>query len=243
MSYSRSSSRGATMRADLRDRLLAVARGDFSPELSVTRVSGVTEGHGYVSTPLKLQGLRGLRLGEHQPENHTIGGVTGPVTHATDLDDGISERPVTFQEEGRVPQEIREAWTRFTRESAAFLPAEIVKGVKHLLTAPAPRDFPPARWLNAVKQAIHFATAWAPLALSLGWTAEELFGLHPIAPDRRHDAKGLAFALSDGKCIVAITANRGVIRAASGAKLSFYRRPGPGSAILAWELDGDGAIS
>jgi hypothetical protein len=228
------------MRADLRDRLLAVARGDFSPESAVTHVTGVTEGHGYVSMPLELQRLREFRLEEHQSENDSIAGVTAAVTHAADLDDAISERVAIFREEGRVPPEICEAWARFNSGSAAALPVAIVEGLDHLLTMPAPRDFPPARWSKAVKQAIHFATAWAPLAFGLGWTAEEQFGLHQIAPDRRHDAKGLAFTLSDDKCIVAITAASAVIRAASGAKLTFYRRPGPESAILAWELDTGG---
>jgi hypothetical protein len=226
------------MRADLRERLLAVARGDFSLESGVTDVTGVTEPSGYVSKPLEIRGLRGLRVEDDQSGNHKTAGVTEPVTCTTDLDDAISEKLAIIEEEDSVPPVFREAWARFNCERPASLPAEVVHGLGRLLTMSAPNNFPPARWLSAVQQAIRFAADWAPLALRLGWTVEELFGLHQAAPDARHDVKGLAFVLSGDKCICAITDSSAVIRAASGANLTFYRRPGPAPAILAWELGG-----
>jgi hypothetical protein len=86
-------------------------------------------------------------------------------------------------------------------------------------------------------QVVQFATDWAPLALRLGWTPEELFGLDRAAPDTRHDRKGLAFTLSCDKHIVAVTESHAHIEAASGAHLRFYHQAASASAVLAWDLD------
>jgi hypothetical protein len=127
------------------------------------------------------------------------------------------------------------------QDGLASLPADIVQGLGRLLTMPAPRRFEQVRWSKAVKHAIRFAADWAAVALRLGWTVEELFGLHPVAPDARYDARGLAFAQTDDRCIVAITESTAVIRTSGGANLTFYRRQYPVEATLAWELRGDGS--
>jgi hypothetical protein len=122
-------------------------------------------------------------------------------------------------------------------EKHPALPKEVVEGLNLLRTMPAPRGFPAAQWSNAVRQAILFASNWGASALSLGWSPVELFGLHPIAPHARHDAKGLAFAQSDAAQIVAITETSAVLKTISGAELRFYRKLHPRDAVLAWLLD------
>jgi hypothetical protein len=68
------------MHSDLRRRLLAVARGDVSPKAGVTPVTGVTASSGYVSKPLELRQLPGLRPEVHKLETGPSDGVTEPVT-------------------------------------------------------------------------------------------------------------------------------------------------------------------
>jgi hypothetical protein len=142
----------------------------------------------------------------------------------------------SIDEDGTESFDFGEAWARFTSSSAASLPDHIVDGLDLLLKMTPPRGFPHARWPGSVMQVVQFATEWAPLALRLGWTPEELFGLDLAAPDTRHDRKGLAFTLSGDKHIVAVTESHAQIKAASGAHLRFYRQAASSSAVLAWEL-------
>jgi hypothetical protein len=100
------------MRADLRRRLLAVARGEFSRKEGVTPVSGVTGHSGYVSKPLELRQVRALRVKNHQLEKEVAKGVTEPVTHPLELDDAVPERFAIIEEDGTVPAMFREAWAR-----------------------------------------------------------------------------------------------------------------------------------
>lgn len=72
----------------------------------------------------------------------------------------------------------------------------------------------------------HFATA-----IGLGWDDEELFGVAPVAPDRRFSEQGLVTGLAlsslSGPKLEAIEAARAVVRCASGSRLiSLRRKPG-----------------
>jgi hypothetical protein len=189
-----------------------------------------------VPKSLQLQQLRELRLETGQSANQEIGGVTQPVTNSTDVDE-ILGRPAILKKDGSDSFDFAEAWARFTSSSAASLPAEIVEGLGLLLKMSALRGFPHTRWPSSVMQVVQFATDWAPLALRLAWTPEELFGLDRAAPYTRHDRKGLAFTLSCDKHIVAVTESHAHIKAASGAHLRFYRQAASASAVLAWDLD------
>jgi hypothetical protein len=84
----------------------------------------------------------------------------------------------------------------------------------------------PARWLVMVETARAFADQWEGKALALGWSRLELYGLHSLAPLARCEAMGLAFMLAPGDRVAAMTAQHAAIQKASGAALTFYRRPG-----------------
>ncbi|MGN8119955.1 hypothetical protein [Labrys sp. 22185] len=62
----------------------------------------------------------------------------------------------------------------------------------------------PRRWERAKQDAVEFLADWGEQAAELGWTAQELFGLHPVAPLTRYDAMGLVWLLN-GKEVTAIT--------------------------------------
>jgi hypothetical protein len=60
-------------------------------------------------------------------------------------------------------------------------------------------------------------------AYQLGWQAEDVFGLHPLAPAARNDRKGIAWLLDRGH-IVAIDAPGADIVTVGRAKQRFYRK-------------------
>jgi len=88
----------------------------------------------------------------------------------------------------------------------------------------------PARWQQAIRDAESFLAKWGQHAHALGWTARELFGLHPVPPQpaatyqrlSRYDATGLIWLLQ-GDPVVALTETTAAIRHATG-NITTYRR-------------------
>ena len=76
-----------------------------------------------------------------------------------------------------------------------------------------------------MQAALVFAHTWGAGAHACGWTAGELFALHPSAPLTRYDGMGAAF-LSGGR-VVAVTFEALTIRAGTGAIQRARRRPIP----------------
>ncbi len=66
------------------------------------------------------------------------------------------------------------------------------------------------RWRQACSDADRFVRNWGREAVELGWTAGDLFGLHPIAPLARYDAMGLVWLLR-GKRVRALSATEAVL--------------------------------
>jgi hypothetical protein len=87
-----------------------------------------------------------------------------------------------------------------------------------------------ADWLRAIKDGRRFVTQWGDQAEVLGWTTADLFGLH-TPPEKpapsyrrlaRYDQAGLIWLLH-GRPVIALTATEAVIRAASGATVTYRR--------------------
>jgi hypothetical protein len=87
-----------------------------------------------------------------------------------------------------------------------------------------------ADWQRAVDDGRRFLVQWGEQAETLGWTAQDLFGLHD-PPERpapsyrrlsRYDVIGLVWLLH-GRPVTALTADRAVIGTAGGAAVTFYR--------------------
>ena len=100
-------------------------------------------------------------------------------------------------------------------------------------------DFVPNdRWKRAIEDAQSFLAIWGTEADALGWTASELFGLHPVPTKphpsfqrlSRYDSMGLIWLLR-GRPVVALTATEALICCPDGAILSYRRQsnrvPGP----------------
>jgi hypothetical protein len=104
----------------------------------------------------------------------------------------------------------------------AGVPRAWIEPFARLLCSGPPSDFAPARWQRVADGALTFADQWAAEAYRLGWTAEDVFGLHPFAPAARHDCKGIAWLLDRGRVVVIDTAGADIVTE-GGAKQRFYR--------------------
>ena len=99
------------------------------------------------------------------------------------------------------------------------VPALYASEFARLQARPLP-EVPRERWDHFINDAGLFFDRWGKQTEALGWRADELFGLHPIAPLARYDRMGLLWILKDDEQVVALTA--------AGARLSggltFYRK-------------------
>jgi hypothetical protein len=66
------------------------------------------------------------------------------------------------------------------------------------------------RWLHACTDANIFLREWGKKSEELGWKADDLFGLHPLAPLARYDAIGLVWLLH-GQKVYQLTAGEAVL--------------------------------
>lgn len=89
----------------------------------------------------------------------------------------------------------------------------------------------PDRWNHVLPDAESFLKCWGSAARLLGWTALDLFGVHPLAPSARFDVMGLLL-LTQGGAVVALTADGATIRRSAGSVLTYRRCTTPGAVLL-----------
>jgi hypothetical protein len=90
------------------------------------------------------------------------------------------------------------------------------------LQARQPQGLDGFRCRAALKDGRRFLETWGSEAANLGWTGDDLFGLHPTAPLARYDPMGLVWLLR-GRTVERLTATEATIRASAGRTLSFRR--------------------
>jgi hypothetical protein len=97
------------------------------------------------------------------------------------------------------------------------------------LQSQRPELIEPGSWEQAVRDTESFLATWGDQAEALGWTARDLFGLHPV-PERpaasyrrlaRYDETGLIWLLH-GRPVVALTETTAAIQGA--AAVLTYRK-------------------
>lgn len=119
-----------------------------------------------------------------------------------------------------------------TNENKAT-PEEWRDGFDRLISSPAPKGITTPRWRQFIQDAEHFMTDWAEKAHALGWTAVDVFGLHPKAPAHRADAAGLIWLLN-GHEIAAITLDKAIIKTMTGNSQTLGK--GVAGSVEAWKL-------
>jgi hypothetical protein len=100
-----------------------------------------------------------------------------------------------------------------------------------------PEYIDPERWQQCIRDAERFLAAWGDKAFALGWSADDLFGLHsPPAKPRpvysrltRYDATGLCWLL-EGRRVIALSADTAAIECGNGNVVTYrkYRKPALG---------------
>jgi hypothetical protein len=86
-----------------------------------------------------------------------------------------------------------------------------------------------------IRDAKAFLAQWGAEAARLGWTTEDVFGLHAAAPNARFDCMGLV-PLLNGREVTSIAADKATIATASGATITYCRHRPYDGAVAAWEL-------
>jgi hypothetical protein len=92
--------------------------------------------------------------------------------------------------------------------------------------------FGDARWQLLVDDTEIFLPRWGKAAHLLGWTAIDLFGVHPAAPAVRFDVMGL-LPLLGGASVVALTTDEARMLRPSKAMLTFRRAQQAGAVLVA----------
>jgi hypothetical protein len=91
--------------------------------------------------------------------------------------------------------------------------------------------FGDARWQLLVDDTEIFLTRWGKAAHLLGWTAIDLFGVHPTAPAARFDVMGL-LPLLGGANVAALTTDEARMLRPSKGMLTFRRAKQAGAELV-----------
>jgi hypothetical protein len=131
-----------------------------------------------------------------------------------------------------------ELWNGGLAPVSLGLPDQWRLGLERLALMPPPISFTDKRWALGVRQARQIALDDGPAACVMGWSAEDLFGLHLAAPAARYDGMGLAFLLRETCRIVSLDHQRALIQNSSGSKTTYWRGRCSPESRPAWELLG-----
>lgn len=120
----------------------------------------------------------------------------------------------------------------------AGVPRDWAEGFARLCTMPRHPDFNEEQWNQLIDDTGRFLDRWAVQVAAMGWTTQEVFGVHPGKPDARIDLKGLVPCIG-GKEVIAVSADSATIQTPSGAHQRIFRRAdiqSPGR-VPVWEID------
>jgi hypothetical protein len=120
-------------------------------------------------------------------------------------------------------------------ETGRVVPAEWAKQIALLKSNEPKLGMSPLHWAQFVRDARRFLAEWGAEAARLGWSAEDIFGVHPLAPEARYDVMGIV-PLIRGNEVVAISEQRATIRTPGGGHMTYYRHRPNSGAVAVWEL-------
>jgi hypothetical protein len=160
-----------------------------------------------------------------------VTGVTG--NNLTNSSGSSSVTPVT-------PVTPENKQSQKTANPVSFPFGEVLNQLKRC----CPDYVDPDRWQQVIQDATCFLPKWGQQAEALGWTADELFGLHsPSAKPHptycrlsRYDATGLLWLLQ-GRPVVALTDTTATIGTPSGGTLTYRKHRKPVFGPLGDSLD------
>ena len=109
-------------------------------------------------------------------------------------------------------------------------------GLQRLMRMPAPSGFTDERWRTGIAWCWRLAHEHGEALHLRGWTAAELFGLHPIAPATRYDAMGLAFLMRPNDRLLDLGDEHAIVLRSTGAIHRFTRASHSAESRPAWLL-------
>ena len=117
------------------------------------------------------------------------------------------------------------------------VPEAWVQGVADLLAMPCPASCPAERWNVLREDSYRVLRDHAARAHEMGWTALDLFGVHPEKPRERFDCMGLV-PLLNGARVTSLSDTEAMIEKPNGARVAFRRRGQVSDeTCLIWELE------
>ena len=123
-------------------------------------------------------------------------------------------------------QEFKSAPPKAAKAPKVYVVAPGLAQALRTLKARRPERIGDHRWRQAAEDGRAFLARWGDQAQALGWTADDLFGLHPVAPLARYDVMGLAWLIR-GRAVVALTENSAVIEHPNASRTVYRRQPKP----------------
>jgi hypothetical protein len=120
-------------------------------------------------------------------------------------------------------------------ETGRGVPAKWTKRIALLKSGEPRLGMSPLNWSQFVRDARRFLAEWGAEAARLGWSAEDVFGVHPLAPEARYDVMGIV-PLIRGNEVVAISEQRATIRTPGGGLMTYYRGRSNNGSVSVWEL-------
>ncbi|MBF0111052.1 MAG: hypothetical protein HQL76_17950, partial [Magnetococcales bacterium] len=127
-------------------------------------------------------------------------------------------------------------------EHEGGIPREWAEGMALLLVMPRPQDIPLARWHKVLRAVGVFIERHGKEVDRLGWTTEEIFGVHATRPSVRFGSQGLVYCLADSNVTLErLTRDEAIFRTSGGAKQTFRRATHnlDGSALrMLWDRGG-----
>jgi hypothetical protein len=76
-------------------------------------------------------------------------------------------------------------------EPGRVVPVEWARHIALLKSSEPKLGMSPLYWSQFVRDARRFLAEWGAEAARLGWSAEDIFGVHPLAPEAHHDMMGI----------------------------------------------------
>jgi hypothetical protein len=171
------------MKADLAAKMDNAMLTGVSQKAGVTGVTHVAGVSATCSKPLKLQWLRPLLAENNELPNSIAEGVTDHVTGTVDQTKGNEIEEAAA--DAAIDERLEERAAHL--EYDAGMPRSWAEPFARLLCSNSPAGCTAERWQCTVDAALTFADKWAAEAYKLGWTAEDVFGLHPL----RHPPPGM----------------------------------------------------
>jgi hypothetical protein len=179
----------------------------------VPRTTATTADSGVVPGRAEQEDKREQSVAEPET-SHTIGTTENEYVRASPTD--------RFEERAAIA------------EDGAGAPRNWAESFARLDIAERPPDFTGKAWRQLIEDGGRFLDRWANEAARLGWSALDVFGVHPVAPSATYAAIGLVPLIKGGD-VVAIRSDHATVRTPGGTLLTYLRRPQPG-AIAVWKL-------